>query len=72
MLGAGAGARSWGSLSSLVTLLAGAALSGAAGDRAAVEFELRRQKEQKQIDSKVLLLVFEINRKITACSKSLN
>jgi len=38
---------------------------GAAGDRAAVEFEVRRQKEQKQINSKVLLLVYEINRKIT-------
>ena len=61
-------------------------LAVSSGDRAAVEFELRRQKEQKQINSKVLLLVFEINRKSTeryafkknygiiwkACSKSLN
>jgi len=48
------------------TLLAGAAPLGAAGDRATVEFALRRHnKEQKQIDSKVLLIVFEINCKST-------
>jgi len=33
--------------------------------RAAVEFALRRQKERKQIDSSVLLLVKEIDRKST-------
>ena len=50
----------------MVTLLAGAAPLGAAGDRATVEFALRRHnKEQKQIDSKVLSLDYEINRKIT-------